>query len=76
MLFGSPTTIDYSVGDTIMYYAFGDEARNVRVTNKEADVKNGRPGFDGIVVSGPETGQSVWGYDDQIAYLIRRAPTS
>jgi hypothetical protein len=33
----------------------------VRVTSKHADVKNGRPGFDGMAGDQP-----VWGYDSQV----------
>jgi len=55
------------VGDVIEYTAFGD-LRTVRVTNVEADIKNGEPGFDGILLDlyGEETGLTVWGYDYQI----------
>jgi hypothetical protein len=41
----------------------------VRVLERLRDVKRGRPGFDGTVVSGPEKGKDVWGYDDQIVDL-------
>lgn len=54
--------MEYNVGDTIVYRTFGGEARTVLVTEKEDDVKNGRPGFDGVT----EDGVDVWGYDEQI----------
>lgn len=59
--------VSYDVGDTITYTTFGGhQSRTVRVTHKEDDIKNGRPGFDGVVILGPETDLEVWGYDDQI----------
>jgi hypothetical protein len=64
--------MDYSVGDTIEYRDFLGDRRQVRVTERHGDIKNGRPGFDGVVVGpscggdGPQDGQTVWGYDDQI----------
>ena len=68
--------MDYEAGDVIVYRPFGGGLRRVRVEERLADVKKGRPGFDGVVVSGPEKGQAVWGYDDQIVPLqvLRTAP--
>lgn len=63
----------YEVGDVVDYYTtFGDDLRTVMITDKEPDVKNGRPGFDGVVISGPEAGLSVWGYDWQIVAVHTR----
>jgi len=60
----------YEIGDMIVYSAFGGEKRTIIVDEKEEDIKNGRPGFGGIIISSSEpsdkTGQSVWGYDSQI----------
>lgn len=60
--------MEYNIGDTVVYRTFGGDKRTVRVTFKSDDIKNGRPGFDGVVVSStaglPDT--RVWGYDDQI----------
>ena len=54
--------MNYNVGDIISYKIFDGSVRsNVRVTAKLADVKNGRPGFDGMAGDTP-----VWGYDSQI----------
>jgi hypothetical protein len=61
--------MDYEAGDVIVYQPFGGGLRRVRVEQRLANVKRGRPGFDGVVVSGPEKGQPVWGYDDQIVPL-------
>jgi hypothetical protein len=62
--------VEYEAGDVIWYRPFGGGLRRVIVDGRRlADVKHGRPGFDGIVVSGPEKGTAVWGYDDQIVLL-------
>lgn len=53
---------EYQIGDVISYVPFGGGRRTGVVTNKEDDVKNGRPGFD---MRGLD-GESYWGYDDQI----------
>jgi hypothetical protein len=64
--------LDYEAGDVIVYGAFGGVVRVVLVDEHTDDVKNGRPGFGGVVLDGPEKGAGVWGYDDQITQ-IRRA---
>lgn len=56
--------MDYTIGD-IVYYRSG-VMRDVLVDEKDEDIKNGRPGFGGIVQSGPDKGMNVWGYDSQI----------
>jgi hypothetical protein len=58
--------VEYEAGDVIWYRPFGGGLRRVLVEERLADVKHGRPGFDGTVVSGPEKGTPVWGYDHQI----------
>ena len=60
----------YQVGSIIQYNSFSEQ-RLVRVTAKESDIKNGEPGFDGVVVKYQDgvwvdTSRMVWGYDDQI----------
>ena len=60
---------EYQVGDVICYRTFGGGARRVLVEERFADVKHGHPGFAGTVVSGPEKGAPVWGYDHQIVPL-------
>lgn len=57
--------MNYEIGDTITYRAFGGEMRIVRVTEKHEEVKNGKPGFTGESIHGGEW-SAVWGYDDQI----------
>ncbi len=55
--------MDYRVGSVLVYSPFGGGERRVQVDTKEEDIKNGRPGFAGVMVP---SGGSVWGYDDQI----------
>ena len=81
--------MDYRVGDVIVYRSFGGR-RTVRVTNREADIKNGRPGFDGDLISedgapadrlvrfglGSEpVALGCWGYDEQIIDVIWKEHT-
>ena len=56
----------YRIGSVIKYTAFGGVVRVVTITEKEADIKNGRPGFGGDMADG----QLVWGYDSQIIQVI------
>jgi hypothetical protein len=63
---------DYTEGSVIEYAAFGGVQRRVKVETVEPDVKRGRPGFDGTIVSGPEGGQPAWGYDSQVTRVISR----
>lgn len=57
----------YKVGSTIKYSQFDGGDRTVVVENKEADIKNGRPGFDGTNAAG----EGCWGYDDQIIGVVK-----
>jgi len=57
----------YKVGDIVKYRTFTDDYRYVRVTNKEASIKNGKPGFDGVSSIDGE----VWGYDYQIVKVFK-----
>jgi hypothetical protein len=54
------------VGQVVSYQTWGGEIRKVRVMEVHEDIKRGRPGFDGVVIEGPEKGQPVWGYMDQL----------
>lgn len=58
--------MDYAVGSILVYRTFGGGTRRVEVTAREADIKNGCPGFDGVTADG----MTVWGYDDQIEQVI------
>lgn len=58
--------MDYKVGDIISYTTFSNVSRRVRVTAKYDDVKDGRPGFDGVSLILGGDAMDVWGYDDQI----------
>jgi hypothetical protein len=60
---------DYAVGDHIEYAAFGGQHRVLVVTGKDADIKNGQPGFNGHLPGLPE--ETIWGYDFQITYVVR-----
>lgn len=62
--------IKYNVGDVIRYQPFGGGWRDVLVDEKDDDIKNGRSGFGGRIVSGPDTGMGVWGYDYQIVKVL------
>ncbi|MEE8397007.1 MAG: hypothetical protein V3S29_13195 [bacterium] len=55
---------DYEVGDVVLQDPFGGGRRQVVVTARHIDVKNGRPGFSGHILGSPAT---VWGYDVQVA---------
>lgn len=63
--------VEYKVGDVIEQHTSIGYTRLVRVEEKEADVKNGRPGFSGICVD-PKMGHGVWGYDDQVLRVVER----
>jgi hypothetical protein len=65
--------MDYNIGDTIVYSPFGGGERTVLVKNKEADVKNGEPGFDGVLTDPNVEYPGVWGYDFQIIRVLSRA---
>ena len=62
--------MNYSNGSIIDYRTWTGEVRRVLITEKLDDVKNGRSGFDGVLVD--DTGFGVWGYDDQIIRVVAR----
>jgi hypothetical protein len=55
--------MNYEIGHVVTYKTFGGGIRHVKVKVKEADIKNGWPGFAGKDIHNKS---SVWGYDDQI----------
>jgi len=59
----------YEVGDTVRYETFTGELRTVRVTAKHAEIKNGKPGFDGYIHGNED--DTVWGYDNQIIRVFK-----
>lgn len=61
------------VGDVIEYTTFFGDLRTVRVEGVEAEIKNGQPGFYGVLLDahGEEAGLNVWGYDYQIVRTVR-----
>jgi len=59
--------VSYKVGDEILFVDNSGTRHRVEVEFKEDDIKNGRPGFEGkILTRGPEYNRLVWGYDDQV----------
>lgn len=66
--------INYKVGDVVEQHPFGmaEMKRVVGVKKKSANIKNGRPGFEGALIDlkGTTTGASVWGYDDEIQRIL------
>jgi len=65
------TALDVQVGDVIIYESFGGERRKVLVDEVSENIKNGRAGFSGSLVSNPD--DFVWGYCDQIVRYISHA---
>lgn len=70
-------TTSYKVGDVI-WQEIGPWSRHVLVTKRAANIKNGRPGFDGLLcdshgnVCGDRFGPGVWGYDYEVAKVVKR----
>lgn len=65
--------MDYRI-DSIIEYAGGANGRIVRVTYASRDIKDGDPGFDGVIVvdnGSDRVGDPVWGYDDQVKRVIQ-----
>lgn len=63
--------MDYGIGSVIEYSPFGGGTRQVKVDEKNSDIKNGRPGFGGDLLGVGER-MSVWGYDSQITAVLSR----
>jgi hypothetical protein len=70
----------YAEGDIIEQRSNSGKKRYVRVEEKTSNVKNNRPGFDGVEVVN-SNGQwvpadrhdrqsGVWGYDDQVLSVV------
>jgi hypothetical protein len=82
-MFGFRRTVAYKVGDVIEQACFGmmDCKRIVIVTERESDVKNGRPGFSGRlcdeqgqeICQDDRIGNGVWGYDTDVVRVVRPA---
>jgi hypothetical protein len=73
----------YAVGDVVeQETVIGN--RLIRVTNREQDIKNGFPGFDGALVDedgtelydGDRYMTAVWGYDHLIVRVVTRQANS
>lgn len=65
-------------GDIIEVRTFSGQVRRVLVQERSDDIKDSKPGWDGIVVSsstrGDEPGDAVWGYDDAVLRRVGKAP--
>jgi hypothetical protein len=62
-------SLPYTAGDLIRYKTYSGDVRAVLVKTVYADIKNGRPGFDGLTVPGAEP---VWGYTAQVIEVCER----
>lgn len=69
--------LSYDEGD-IIEVRVGGKVRRVLVESREADIKDGEPGWDGLIVSSTdrkdERGASVWGYNSNVIRRIGVAP--
>jgi hypothetical protein len=61
---------EIKIGDVITYRTFSGGDRKVTVTNVSDNIKNGRAGFDGIIVGWPT--DYVWGYNTQIIEILTK----
>lgn len=69
--------MNFGIGSIIEYSPFGGGTRRARVTLREAEGKNGRPTFDGVLLKQDNTpvegdDANVWGYDSQILRIVTR----
>ena len=62
--------MNYRKGSIIEYRTFDGSLRKVLITEKLDDIKNGRRGFDGVLVN--DRDYTVWGYDYQITRVVVR----
>jgi hypothetical protein len=74
------TTVKY--GDVVEYVNYAGVHRIARVSAVVADIKDGRPGFDGVLQvqdadgtyrDSDEPFRSVWGLDEQLVRVLRPA---
>lgn len=59
--------MQYEIGDKIKV-ATVDGIVVVEVTDQDDDIKNGEPGWEGILQG--DSGQMLWGYDAQILDVL------
>ncbi len=62
----------YKVGDLVRTKY---PARSVLVTDREADIKNDKPGYSGILMTGHHKGMPTWGYDEQVGAVFPGSAT-
>lgn len=68
------TTAQQYTEGSVLYYRTSIGTRRVQVTDRYDDIKNGRPGFEGINLDVPDEDDIehfVWGYDSQIVRVAR-----
>jgi len=63
-------TKKYRKGSIIEYRTFDGSLRKVLVKERVPEIKNGKDGFDGLVLG--TDNYTVWGYDHQIIRVIAR----
>ena len=62
--------MNYRIGSIIEYKTFDGSFRKVLITDKLDDIKNGRSGFDGVLINDQDF--TVWGYDYQVTRVVVR----
>jgi len=68
--------VEYDESDTVLYRDACGNERVIRVEKKKEDIKNGRPGLRGELVSAtpsdaaPDVGSGVWAYDSQLIRVL------
>ncbi len=67
------TTTQYAPGDTILVDRGPEGEVAVKVKYREADIKNGVPGWEGKIVGDDSIFGGVWGYDTQIIRVLSKA---
>lgn len=63
-------TKKYRKGSIIEYRTYDGTFRKVLVKERVPEIKNGKDGFDGLVLGSDN--HTVWGYDHQIIRVIAR----
>jgi hypothetical protein len=68
---GLPVRGPFAPGTVLVYDPGFGQVRKVRVEHWSRNIKNGQPGFGGVVVEAAEwVGMSVWGYDAEVLWVV------
>lgn len=73
---------EYSPSDTVLFRDVCGNERVIHVEEKRANIKDGRPGIHGEVVSAdppeaaPDPGSGVWAFDSQIVDVVDGEPAA